>query len=124
MGSVAKGFVGLTGLLLGAVIIVFLIPRYLEEPEPIQRVTGTVGEVRLPNRSDILIVLKGDARTYLVKGGISSGRPFSEWGDDLVERSVTIQVMRFTWSSSRPEQQDVPVVAIYRDEELYFRVAG
>jgi len=108
--------------MLGALILVFLVPRYLEEPETVQVASGTVAEVRMPNRSDIVLVLRGDDRTYLVKGGISNGFPFAEWGDRLIEQPVDIHVPRFTWSSSRPAQQDVPVDAVYMGDELVFRV--
>jgi hypothetical protein len=122
MGSVAKGFIGLTGILLGAVIIVFLVPRFLEKPEPNQIVSGIVAEVRMPNRADIVLVLRGDERTYLVDDGIADGRPFGEWGDALVERTVDIHVRRFRWSSDRPREQNVPVLAVYLDGELFHRV--
>ncbi len=122
MGSAAKGFVGLTGVMLGALILIFLVPRYLEEPPPEQVVSGTVAEVRLPNRSDIVLILRGDQRTYLVEGGIENGHPFTEWGDHLIEKPVELHVARFTWSSGRPTQQDVPVEAVFAGGELYFRV--
>lgn len=124
MGSAAKGFVGLTGIMLGALILVFLVPRYLEEPDPVKMVSGTVAEVQMPNRFDIVLILRGDDRTYLVEGGIANGRPFAEWGDKLIEQSVNIQVARFTWSEGRPNQKDVPVVAVFKGEDLFFRAGN